>query len=465
MRMLHRIKLARKKLHEIPDIKTFFHVLPQPLLEKIAFYLLCVLVLSPLIRLLISPLFINPTTMSFTPNTLYLGNLWHTLLLQIGYLSLIVGLLYVIKLRVTKTPFNFKTQLPFMALIAFMLWSMVAVFFSTNIGLSISGTSYRKEGLITFGAYLGFISGASLIKERAHLIRLAWIFIGAASVLAVLAVLDFTILNQAFTLRQRTSVFHNANHYGYYLLMVILVTTTLFIHVKQLKSYQSFTLMLIFALNLLVLLINTSVGPFLGVLVGLTCLTIGMRILIQGTLKHLLIIWALFLGVSLSHNIFTNHIAQEAKGLSQDVQSVITGDEHAPRAGSGRWRLWTLSLTYGIDAPLTGQGPDNLGSLYAGDGARNDRPHNEFLQHFASLGIIGFVLYTVTLLSYGVTFVLNLKKTTLLDTAFLAIISGYVVSSLFGNTMYYTTPFYLVLLSLGIIHLNASIKKAVNIQS
>ena len=80
---------------------------------------------------------------------------------------------------------------------------------------------------------------------------------------------------------------------------------------------------------------------------------------------------------------------------------------------------------------------------------RTDRPHNIFIQLGANIGIMGIVLYVSFL---GIIFINLLKKIKYIDPIIMCFVFmsiGYIVSSMFGNSMFYTTPYYMV--SLGVI--------------
>ena len=72
-----------------------------------------------------------------------------------------------------------------------------------------------------------------------------------------------------------------------------------------------------------------------------------------------------------------------------------------------------------------------------------------FIQVGANTGIMGLVLYILFL---SITFINILKKLKFIDKnvmCFVFICIGYITSSMFGNSMFYTSPYYMI--SLGII--------------
>ena len=93
-------------------------------------------------------------------------------------------------------------------------------------------------------------------------------------------------------------------------------------------------------------------------------------------------------------------------------------------------------------------GPENLESKYAAVGINQDRPHNLLIQLATTSGIPGLMLYTfaVGLIIYRSFKNLNIKDNIHIISLFSVI--AYLISSMFGNSMYYTSPYYFILLGL-----------------
>ena len=81
------------------------------------------------------------------------------------------------------------------------------------------------------------------------------------------------------------------------------------------------------------------------------------------------------------------------------------------------------------------------------DGIQQDRPHNEFIQIAASLGIPALVFYVVALFKQFKLIINNIDKVDISVVSLNTIIFTYLVSSFFGNTMFYTSPFYFMILA------------------
>jgi O-antigen ligase len=118
-------------------------------------------------------------------------------------------------------------------------------------------------------------------------------------------------------------------------------------------------------------------------------------------------------------------------------------------AGTGRWILWMNGLKFISEKPVLGYGPDNLGKQYAKVKISTDRPHNELIQFAASLGIPAAIFYIIAIGSYFLVFLKLRKRASTLEIAILCAVIAYLASSMFGNTMYYTSPFFFMILGLS----------------
>ena len=132
--------------------------------------------------------------------------------------------------------------------------------------------------------------------------------------------------------------------------------------------------------------------------------------------------------------------------LSTDVKNIAAENSLAKNAGSKRWELWTNGLDLLKNRPIFGYGPENLGNQYLALGIDQDRPHNEYLQHALFLGIPAFALYLAAIFMFLNNWLKSLRNSS--NTTFicgLAIIA-YLFSAFFGNTMFYTTIYFFLLL-------------------
>ena len=96
--------------------------------------------------------------------------------------------------------------------------------------------------------------------------------------------------------------------------------------------------------------------------------------------------------------------------------------------------------------PIFGYGPEQLDEELS-EIMWVDRPDNEFIQHAIFLGIPGLVYYLTALIwlfAHQWRVMKRLDATTLVAAG---CVIAYLVSSMFGNTMFYTTPYFYMFLA------------------
>jgi len=78
-----------------------------------------------------------------------------------------------------------------------------------------------------------------------------------------------------------------------------------------------------------------------------------------------------------------------------------------------------------------------------------DRPDNEFIQYAVFLGIPGLAFYLLALISMFIKQWLQMKKLDVTTIVSAGCVVAYLVSSMFGNSMFYTTPYLFMFLALA----------------
>ena len=162
-------------------------------------------------------------------------------------------------------------------------------------------------------------------------------------------------------------------------------------------------------------------------------------------------------------NLAVGYLGRDLAQLSSDIGNIASGSDKAQSAGSGRWLLWQNGVRFAWERPLFGYGPDNLGARYAVSTASfSDRPHNELIQIAASLGIPAMLFYLSGLIAHLKSFLTLHQRLDRLSIGIFAMIGAYLISSLFGNSMFYTTPFFFLFLgiSYGILVDHTDVSKA-----
>lgn len=439
-------------MHSLREISDY---IPAEGIEKLAFFLLIIWNLSPILTMLRMTLLEQNTDIFAQMTALLAKNIfWFTILQQIGLIGCLIGILAlsksIIRARTEQTSFrNYLTGHAFPIFLFLMLiWSVFSFLLSDNTNLSFHGTIFRMEGLLAYICYAGvFVCAFQIKKERLVYALLNW-FSGVATLLSILSIINIKLVNQWFGLTAGSSIFNNENHYAYYLCLALMASLLLLLREKQnipLLLYRFASFGLICA----ALVFNHSFGPYLAVLAGLV-ITVFFVFKSQKDKKtRVLLAAALFLAISLVINLFFNYLFSDFGILMNDSMNILTGSADAANAGSYRWFLWSNGLRFIAERPLFGYGPDNLGTLYMAAGTIYDRPHNELIQFAASLGLPALFFYLSALITLLISFIKKRWLTTLTGIGFFAMIAAYLFSSLLGNTMFYTTPFFLIILGLS----------------
>jgi hypothetical protein len=246
-----------------------------------------------------------------------------------------------------------------------------------------------------------------------------------------------------------SSVFYNTNHYGYYLTIVCLVSMSYFLTNEHNLKY-----LVIFCFNLIVLLFNNTFGSYLGVLIGLIfALAVSFKVNLIN--KQRIITIAIIIVLS---TIFVKAINPLSSGnftiLFQDLINITTESQQSETAGSNRWGLWLYSINKLNKKPsayITGYGIEGITDQMSKKTGES-RPHNEFLQQVVFFGLPALILYVVAIFliylrGYHYASTLSIPTIVALIAAF-----GYLFQSSFGNTMYYTSPFFFSILGMAYYH-------------
>ena len=238
------------------------------------------------------------------------------------------------------------------------------------------------------------------------------------------------------------AIFYNTNHYGYYLTTIVAVSTGLYLTSRRILV-QIFYLF-IFSLNTWCLIINNTFGCYLAVFFICICAP-ALLYKVSKKLSKTKIMMPLMLFMLLtisSSQIVKNNF----QVLSADVKNIATENTSAKNAGSKRWELWTNGLDLIKNKPIFGYGPENLGKEYLTRSIDQDRPHNEYLQYALFLGIPALILYITALILLLKNWLAELSNlSSSIFVCGLAVIS-YLCSAFFGNTMFYTSIYFFLLL-------------------
>jgi O-antigen ligase len=126
------------------------------------------------------------------------------------------------------------------------------------------------------------------------------------------------------------------------------------------------------------------------------------------------------------------------------VKDTLSGKDQSFNSTTHRLEMWKESWEYIVKSPIFGVGLD--GSGITGFVGGQDRPHNEYIQYALFTGIPGLLAYLTALISLFVSCIRRLKEISNQALIMGAVIVAYCASAFVGNSMYYTTIYYVMFL-------------------
>lgn len=370
---------------------------------------------------------------------------------------------FVIAWKVLQHSYGLKTCAPWnLLLLAMLLWAGVSTLLAQDHDLAWFGTGYRSDGYRSYLHYAAFFFCALQIKNVTRRRALLWMFGIMISALSAVSVAQAITRESVFRdnlCPLYASTFENINHFAYVLSIGIPLLAGLSISAR--RDWERWIALVLFGVNLWALIMNQTMGGFVGIIFGIAALLFLFPAKEKQTYrKRILLVVLVFVITCFGTQLVTGQLEKNIKsvfrGISvEEVSNTETGKTSteivvSDSAGSGRMRLWRQAArVYLWEHPLFGFGPEGLAERYYEDGFNNDRPHNEYLQHAVFLGIPAAILYIVALVWL---FVFCVKRIKVLDINAIVLgiaVISYCVSAFFGNTMYYTSPFFF--LSLGLL--------------
>ena len=422
--------------------------------KKSLLYLKDIVILILLLICCMLPLFRQFTcSLKFTIKNEY------TILKVIGFIGIVFLIGYLISgLKKTDNSKKYlKNNLPIILFTIYMMWTLISCFMSPNKQNAFNGTDFRKDGYISYIMYAGIFSLALCLKSE----QLKKILLNMFLLIAILGIIFIEIpkngyLQNMFWQNDHVrGVFYNLNHYGYYLLIANAIAVFLF--VTEEKILNKILYCIAYTYLLCYLIINNTFGCYLALL-GTLILFLAISIIKKHNIKISLITIGIFVFVTIFANIFNNTTSQNIKQLGLDLGSIVgatsskelenNNKETYMQAGSGRMEIWIDGLKFFANRPVLGYGPENLRPMYEADEIDQDRPHNIIIQQLTTSGLPGCILYFTAL---GIIILKGLKSFNAKNSIYTVTLFNtiaYLISAMFGNSMYYTSPYFFIVLGL-----------------
>lgn len=342
--------------------------------------------------------------------------------------------------------------LPLITLFLFFVWCVIGFVFCEHKYFAFFGDPYRNEGILTYAAYGGFILlGVQIGNCKKHIKKVSYCFLISGAIISIASIL-LDLFEATESRNEYTSVFFNSNHFGYYLLMVLFVNVGVYLFANSLRQKSVCLATYVFLLN--VMIINNTFGVYLAFL-----LTFCGFIVVNGKnkfflLNDLFVLFSIFILVSIFSIIYTDNVLVNFSSFFNDSSTFSRfldgkiAKEEIESIGTGRGRLWSAGIDAVLKKPFFGYGLDTGTYVYNKYGIDIDRPHNMLIQMAMFTGIPGCLLYYST---YVVGIVRLFKQARTLPKLIVIcaiIVFAYTLSSMFGNSMFYTSPYYLIVLGI-----------------
>ena len=327
----------------------------------------------------------------------------------------------------------------------------VMILLSTAInGLTreaVHGIPYRNIGIFGMLLFLVVYYGVSAqITIDALREKIILVYMAVADLVGLSALWDRYIIEiPAYHAKKELSaVFFNGNHYGYFLLMAVLLGLGWYMYGEDKKLYFGIATMI---LNIFLLMINHSMGCILSLVAVMVMMVISILRSERDRSRRLIILCCLALACLAAAVIFSLDIREEFISLKEDISGLLSNSTNGTE-GHNRLILWSLTWGYIKEYPLLGSGCEAIAfDLQEVTGRSN--PHNELLTYAAYYGIPAAICYASGVISVFVQYFRHrANASAAVKTAVLAA-TGYFISSMFGVAMFYTTPLFFVFLGIA----------------
>ncbi len=313
--------------------------------------------------------------------------------------------------------------------------------------MTFNGVPYRFIGIQNTIAFMLIYMGVSRsIKKDAlrQLVLLA--YLAVADLIGAVALYDvLTGAVDAFhDKKELSAVFFNGNHYGYFLLMSVLIGMAYFLFGRgKIAAFGAGSAIL----NLVLLGVNHSLGCILALIIVFACTSIIILIRDRTYTKRLAVLAASLMGVFVFLALISPALRAEFTGLVNDVTAIMNNSASGSE-GHRRLQMWRLICGFISEKPLLGFGCEGI-SFMLYEAMQVSDAHSELLSYAAFYGIPAALLYTAGVLGVIGEGVKSASAASVQQKAACMAAAGYFVSSLVGVGMFYTVPFFFLFLGLA----------------
>ena len=369
--------------------------------------------------------------------------IWLTIIYLISILSFINYFIYYNKIK--------KKNISILFLSIYILWAFISCLFSTNKFNSFFGNGYMQEGFFTYLCYFSLFLNSTIILKKIYIFKILKLFSFLGFFLSIFVLIShyFTIdFYHSLEFRPFVSIFYNENHSAYFFMMTYICSIMLYYFSNEKFKF----IYLVFSIIILdCLILNSSLGPYLSCVFCLILLFLYLLIKKLNVVKFIIIIF-LFIFVSAINgdvNLYNyNGVVSDIKTFNEGIKN--NDLKSIDKVGTNRVALWRYGLKFIGEKPIFGYGIETLYEQYSKYDIPDvsSRPHNEFIQIAAFMGIPALILYLLFLFSIFIPILKKLKNCDEIIVMLAFICISYLVSSFVGVSMFYTTPFLFIFLGL-----------------
>jgi len=337
--------------------------------------------------------------------------------------------------------------LPMLIFILFVISIILVTVIRGANEYDLTGHPYMYESIYSYITYplVYFFCGMMLFNEKLRRLIFYMLIFTALPINILAAVNKWIVKLSVFQGSGVCAVFHNSNHYGYYLAITIIASALLFVYEQKLWLRIVCAASAVTAT--IVLVINNTLGAYLAVLFVLILFVVYCFFFVRENKLLSVLLLLTFVGITVIMTFFQDTIFSSILGLFGDIGNIIEDPLETKNdnrsSNIARWQLWKGTIRNLKDHPFLGFGVEGLLNTH-----HIGTPHNEFLQYAEFFGIQTSLLYIAACCTVMLRAFFRIKtvdKTTV--TGFFVCL-GYLASSFFGVAIYYTTPFIYIFLGL-----------------
>ena len=239
--------------------------------DFIVFAALCLFIVSPLIQIVREMIWPNRGNQCFVRVSSYpflVGYINYFVAAVAIFWGLVLVIRLIRKLREGERP---KVFLPLLLFGVLAVWIYISQAVNGFTEEAFVGGVYRNESLFTFAVYImGYFFLATVLRSDKLRNVLCYVFVVTNGIIGVLVLIDyFWMKMEVFSYSEgMAAIFHQFNHYGYYLVLGILVSAVLFI-VSGARLWRRVICSAVVIIDTVVLILNKTFGCYLAVSLAL----------------------------------------------------------------------------------------------------------------------------------------------------------------------------------------------------